>query len=152
MIGKGSRTQGLGPRCSSQGEMGCETFSKKWWTTILCECNPDVALEWIDMAGGVVMQMGCLPEMWACITPGALYGKIFWEFTHNEYLGARPMKQIGLDEFWDVFYVQYLSFTVGSQKKKEFLALEKREGMPVVVYWARFLTLERFAFASFSSE
>lgn len=67
-------------------------------------------------------------------------------------LGDQTIGAVSLDECRDVFYIQYFSSTFYSQKKKEFLALEQRDGMSVTEYQAKFLTLERFGPDSFSNE
>lgn len=78
-------------------------------------------------------------------------GQYWWDSTHATSLGTMPLDQIPWDKFMDMFYVQYFSAIVRSQKK-EFMSLEQLEGMFVVKYHARFITVERFAPGNFASK
>lgn len=51
-----------------------------------------------------------------------------------------------------IFYSWYFPTTVKVKKKMKFLSLRQLKGMSVEDYQSRFLTLERFALGSFTSE
>lgn len=77
---------------------------------------PEVALEWIDTSHGVLKHMGCHRSSGGILPTLRTWG----------------LDQISWDEFRGMFYIQYFSATVGSQKK--FISLEQKEGMSVAKY------------------
>lgn len=111
------------PNHSSSKKWDVNCFLKNGGQLFYCSTHPQVTQEWIDPARGELLLMGCTLELQVRVTTRAMKSmcNIWLESTHVAYHGDRLLVQINWDECRDVFYVQYFSSTVQSQKKMEFL-------------------------------
>lgn len=105
----------------------------------------ETTIIWLEDAEIALAHMGP-PWVWVQIASRAILGAIWtwWRSLQSAYLGGRPLKHISWEEFLEVFYYQFFSYTVVEEKKLEFMALTQKD-MIVAEYHARFLALERFA-------
>lgn len=63
--------------------------------------DPEITLEGIDAARGVLVHMGCPTELWVRVATGAMHssGNIWWEYAHIVFFETRALELISWDDF-----------------------------------------------------